>query len=1009
MKWTGALPVRSLEVCGMLHDALIDTGCTRSIVHCSVCRPWERHPVNVITASGHNLRCAGVADISVQVPGLNAVTVSALVTEEKPLGFLMVLGMDGVQALGGVSVRSPTEVLFCGERDVCAGLREKTDSGTSPDMMRQLSVDKEDFRAWFDKRQRCWVVSWKWSEDKAPDVLRNSVAQYRVSHDVKAAYEEEVALWIRNGWLQPYDEQELGPPKGLIPMMAVVQQNKQKVRPVLDFREMNGHVDTHTAEVDVCIEKLREWRKMGQDVALLDLKKAYLQIRVEKKLWPYQTVIVGGVRYCLTRLGFGLNLAPCVMKAVLDTVISQDPDVKRAVSTYIDDLRVDETVLSAEKVTEHLKRFGLECKQAVRLKDGGRALGLRVTAGRGSLSWRRDNDIGGVEAPLTKRKIFALCGSLTGHLPVCGWLRPATSYLKRRASQLEVDWDDPIGDTGLQEMIEELLNKVAADDPAKGRWNVAGSDVTVWTDASSLALGVAIELDGEVMEDGCWLRKDDGIHKNVAELDAAIKGVNLAISWGAKKLCLMTDSRTVYHWISNALSGKMRLKTKAASEMLIRRRLSTLQMLTEEYELDLSVRCVASAANRSDTLTRVPQKWLAVKSVAADSPSDAPETRNPVAAPEANEPRAACAVTGEEGRNCPAHVTKTSEQTVQKHVAQIHAAAGHPGVRKTHFFAKREMPQVTRSCARDVVTSCQVCQSIDPAPVKWKKGELSVLNIWERLGMDITEYQGRSFLTIIDCGPSRFTIWRQLRLKTSAAVIAELRSIFFERGAPEEILLDNDPVFRSRRFESFSAEWGVRLRFRCAYVPSGNGVIERVHRTVKTIAARKGCDILEAVYLYNSSPKDTATDASVPANQLYRYSRRTQLFPADSEEQQKSTDGHHQRKGGYDPGDAVWVRLAAGRCHTRCEKGVVTRQISEQAVEVDGVPRHIRELRPRIQEKQNNEGDKELEQDSPLLVSLPLPAQSREPWPPQAAAEVAPPVLRRSERLRSRDARETQV
>ena len=48
-------------------------------------------------------------------------------------------------------------------------------------------------------------------------------------------------------------------------------------------------------------------------------------------------------------------------------------------------------------------------------------------------------------------------------------------------------------------MIEELLNKVAADDPAKGRWNVAGSDVTVWTDASSLALGVAIELDGEVL------------------------------------------------------------------------------------------------------------------------------------------------------------------------------------------------------------------------------------------------------------------------------------------------------------------------------------------------------------------------------------------------------------------------------------------------------------------------------------------------------------------------------
>lgn len=58
----------------------------------------------------------------------------------------------------------------------------------------------------------------------------------------------------------PYLEEELGLPKGLIPLMAVIQQNKDKVRPVLDYRELNEHVDTFTPRADVCTQKLREWR-----------------------------------------------------------------------------------------------------------------------------------------------------------------------------------------------------------------------------------------------------------------------------------------------------------------------------------------------------------------------------------------------------------------------------------------------------------------------------------------------------------------------------------------------------------------------------------------------------------------------------------------------------------------------------------------------------------------------------------------------------------------------------
>ena len=158
-----------------------------------------------------------------------------------------------------------------------------------------------------------------------------------------------------NGWLGPYDDKKLAPAKGFITLMAIVQQSKDKVRPVMDFRELNSHVDAFTENADVCAGKIREWRRLGTNVTIVDLPRAYLQIRVHKSLWPYQTVIFHGQMYCITRLGFGLNVAPIVMKSVL----TQDETVDRATSSYLDDIFVNEDVVSVQCVENHLMRYGV--------------------------------------------------------------------------------------------------------------------------------------------------------------------------------------------------------------------------------------------------------------------------------------------------------------------------------------------------------------------------------------------------------------------------------------------------------------------------------------------------------------------------------------------------------------------------------------------------------------------------------------------------------------------------
>ena len=142
----------------------------------------------------------------------------------------------------------------------------------------------------------------------------------------------------------------------------------------------------------------------------------------------------------------------------------------------------------------------------------------------------------------------------------------------------------------------------------------------------------------------------------MAELDALINGVNVALAWKLKTLHVRTDSLTICHWIWNALSGKVRLKTKASSEMLIRRRVDTIKALVDEYGLALDMQLIRSERNRADVLTRVSQKWLG----AIESLSD--------------------------------------ERT-----ARILEETGHHGIKRTLYFSRKLSPAVTRKDVRRVV------------------------------------------------------------------------------------------------------------------------------------------------------------------------------------------------------------------------------------------------------------------------------------------------------------------
>lgn len=69
----------------------------------------------------------------------------------------------------------------------------------------------------------------------------------------------------------------------------------------MNYQKFNQYVDAYKASSDVCTQKLWERRQEGSNIAMLDLRLAYLHINVDKSLCPFQKIGMKGKRYCLTR------------------------------------------------------------------------------------------------------------------------------------------------------------------------------------------------------------------------------------------------------------------------------------------------------------------------------------------------------------------------------------------------------------------------------------------------------------------------------------------------------------------------------------------------------------------------------------------------------------------------------------------------------------------------------------------------------------------------------------
>ena len=123
---------------------------------------------------------------------------------------------------------------------------------------------------------------------------------------------------------------------------------------------------------------------------------------------------------------------------------------------------------------------------------------------------------------------------------------------------------------------------------------------------------------------------------------------------------------------------------------------------------------------------------------------------------------------------------------------------------------------------------------------------------WQKVGMDLLEWQKLTYLTIVDYY-SRFIKIAQLDWTTAEAVIQHCKNIFSRHDIPEEVVTDNVSQFDFNAFRTFSREYQFRHVTSSPYCSRSNGVAEQRVKTAKALL-KKGDKPYLVLLAYSSTP-----------------------------------------------------------------------------------------------------------------------------------------------------------
>lgn len=186
---------------------------------------------------------------------------------------------------------------------------------------------------------------------------------------------------------------------------------------------------------------------------------------------------------------------------------------------------------------------------------------------------------------------------------------------------------------------------------------------------------------------------------------------------------------------------------------------------------------------------------------------------------------------------------------------------------------------------------------------------------WYRVGIDIFEYAGRSYLCVYDA-LSNFPEVELLKDTTAKTVIEATSAIFARYGIPVEVSSDNGPQFCCRAFAEFAQTYGFNHIISSPRYPQSNGLAEKGVQIVKRIL-KKSTEMKQDFWLgllaYRSTPMESGPS---PGEVLQGRRLRTTLpdvrpCPSSSVQKHRQTDHSIRQLPPLNPGDTVRIKKGA--------------------------------------------------------------------------------------------------
>ena len=468
------------------------------------------------------------------------------------------------------------------------------------------------------------MVKMIWADGSPPE-FKNYPADFGMkdlSESQRKQLEEELEMWKEKRFIVPTDPSKL---KFKIPLKAVVQAHKEStpVRPVMFYVPINKRNLSYPNEglqasfsCGQVIRELRHKQHTAKGMLMaLDIKKAYLGVFLNDEQQYYQGLELRNDKqrfYRMVRMGFGLNIAPKVLREIIQFILV-NCGLASHVTCYVDDLFTHE--IYVERLRKAMAKYGFDMKDPVSVNNS-RVLGLENKDGR----FRRRGELPKLEVDeksgkVTRRTVLRWCAQLMTHYPIGNWLRPAVLTVISLSS-LIVNYDDPVDETFMTMCgsLQALLLK--RGDPVKGTWAYDGDgEWCLSTDASNDALGFVLSIGGVVVEDGTKLRRRNCTkHINEAELDAVARFIDVIGDYkracnikGHQKVTLFCDNKCVVAWLKRPISRNW-VKVGGRSRMLIQSTLDIIDRKIELMKVHLNIVFVESERNPADILSRVPSE-----------------------------------------------------------------------------------------------------------------------------------------------------------------------------------------------------------------------------------------------------------------------------------------------------------------------------------------------------------------------------------------------------------------